>query len=326
MGRHARTIAGLCAVSALIVGAPAAFGQDASVVPAPVFRSGVDVVALGVTVTNRSKDFVSGLSRNDFVVTEDGVPQQVTFFGVDRVPVDLAILLDTSSSMNAAIAVVHEAALELVKELRPGDRGTVVEVKDGLNVRQPLTSDLAELETAVRATRPGGNTALFTGIYVTLETLDQERSPDTIRRQAMVVLSDGIDTASALAFDDVLERARRTGVSIYFVSLAPPARLIRPNHRERYAEAEYVMRQLTQQTGGTMFRPQNALDLVDACSTVARELSAQYTLGYVSSNQDGSSAFRRIAVALVNHPGLTWRNRLGYYARSLLSRNTLSRR
>jgi VWFA-related protein len=321
MRGYTGTVVGLIAISAVVGGAPAAFCQNAATGPAPVetpavFKSGVDVVALGVTVTDRSRQFVSGLSQNDFAVTEDGVPQQVTFFAVDRVPVDLAILLDTSSSMNAAIDVVHQAALGLVKGLRPSDRGTVVEVKDAVRVRQALTSDIGRLEHAVLATKPSGDTSLFTGIYITLSELDRQRRPDTVRRQAMVVLSDGVDTTSPLGFDDVLDRARRSGVTIYFVSLAPPDRLIWPNRREQYAEAGFAMRQLASETGGTAFRPQRVQDLVGACSTIARELSAQYTLGYVSTNQGAREAFRRISVSILNHPDLTWRTRPGYYARS----------
>ncbi len=318
MRSHTSRLTGLLAIFAFMAGAPAAFGQDQPVVPRPAFKSRIEVVALGVTVTDKSKRFVSDLSPADFVVTEDGVPQRLTFFGVDRVPVDLAILLDTSSSMKAEICAVREAALRLVRGLRPGDRGTIVEVKNAVRVLQPLTPDISSVEAAVQATEPGGHTALFTAVYVTLNEFDRQRQSGTIRRQAMVVLSDGYDTASCLSFEDVLERARRSGVTIYFVSLEHPEPLISPEHPQEAAELQYAMRRLTEQTGGSMFHPLRPLDLVDACSTVAKELAAQYTLGYVSTNQTAGDVFRRISVSVLNHPGLTWRSRLGYYARPLL--------
>src|SRR5690606_34668378 len=106
--------AGLCLC---LMAAPAAAGQQASGAPAerrgpgqPDFRTGVDLVSLTVTVTARGRRFVQGLRADDFVVLEDGVPQPVTFFGVESVPLDLALLVDSSSSMRDELEIVRDAA------------------------------------------------------------------------------------------------------------------------------------------------------------------------------------------------------------------------
>src|SRR5262245_31368404 len=117
------------------------------------FRTGVDLVALTVTVTDSANRHVTGLTERDFVVTDDGVPQQVSFFASESVPLDLGIVLDTSGSMGPGLKIVREAACGLVRTLRPGDRGAVIEVKSGARIPQPLTSDLQLVEAAIRATR-----------------------------------------------------------------------------------------------------------------------------------------------------------------------------
>ena len=106
------------------------------------FRSGVDLVALSVVVTDGQDKFVSGLSAADFTVLEDGVPQEVSFFAATAVPMDLALLLDTSASMIDKMSVVHEAATGFVSSAKPGDRVTIVDIKDGVKVLHPLDEDL----------------------------------------------------------------------------------------------------------------------------------------------------------------------------------------
>ncbi len=130
----------------LVVMASTVAAQQPPSDPPTVFRSGANLVPLNVTVTDSNKQFVKGLSAGDFSVFEDGVPQQVQFFEASQVPVDLIILLDTSSSMTDKMDVVHEAAIGFVKTLRPGKRGAIVRFADGLPGAQPLTSNRAALK------------------------------------------------------------------------------------------------------------------------------------------------------------------------------------
>ncbi len=112
--------------------------------------------------------FVTDLSRADFAVFEDGVQQQVSFFESSQVPVDLILMLDTSSSMSDKMAVVHEAAINFLRTLRAGDRGAVISFADQVQVIETLTADRAKLEQAVNSTIPRGGTALNNALYVAL--------------------------------------------------------------------------------------------------------------------------------------------------------------
>src|SRR5262249_12646221 len=132
----------------------------------------------------------------------------------------LILLIDTSSSMADKVDVVHEAAGGFLKTLRPGDRGAVVTFADGVSVLQPLTDNRTLLDDAVRQTGARGQTALYNAVYIALKQFGQvAHGAKDVRRQAIVVLSDGEDTVSLVNLEDVLTVARRMAVNIYAVSL-----------------------------------------------------------------------------------------------------------
>ena len=109
------------------------------------------MVPLTVTVTDATGKHVTGLTGGDFTVFEDGVEQPLSFFASEDVPVDVALVLDTSSSMQADLPLVQTAASGLVRTLRASDRGAVVEVKDSVRIPQPFTTDRAQIEAILRA-------------------------------------------------------------------------------------------------------------------------------------------------------------------------------
>ena len=150
-----------------------------------VFRTGTNIVALNVTVIDPKKQFVSGLTVGDFAVFEDGVQQQVRFFEAREVPVDLMLLIDTSSSMRDKMSVVHDAAIGFLKTMKTGDRGAVVAFNDGVEVLQTLTTDAGALERAVLATAAKGSTSLNNALYVALKEFGQasKREGDLRRRR-----------------------------------------------------------------------------------------------------------------------------------------------
>ena len=283
----------------------------------PIFRSGASMVAVSVTVLDGSKP-VGGLTRTDFEVYEDGVQQQVQFFESHSVPLDVILLLDTSSSMSDKIEVVHDAARGFMKGLRPGDRGAVVTFADSVNVVQDLTSDLAAIETAINKTQAKGATALRTAIYVALKQfgLSAAVSGD-VRRQAIAVLSDGEDTKSVVSFDDVMALARGLGVNIYTIALRsslPTDGVARG--QKQFSRADYGMKMLANETGGQAFFPETVHQLKDVYQSIGGELSAQYSIGYSPSNQRNDGRFRRILVRLISNPALKLRARSGYTADS----------
>jgi len=282
----------------------------------PTFKSASSLVALNVTVTDSASKYVSGLQPADFVIYEDGIKQNVQFFESASVPVDLIVLIDTSSSMSDKLEAVHQAASGFLNSLRPNDRGAVVTFADNVKVAQPLTADRDLLEQAVRKAGAHGQTALYNAVYIALKQFGQLASGSRdVRRQAIVVLSDGEDTASLVSLDDVMGVARKMGVNIYTVSLQStyPAQRVDQSARRAVSDADEAMRTMARETGAQAFFPL-ATDLNHVYSTIAAELAHQYSIGYVPVDSRADGRFRKIIVQITTRPGLHPRTRLGYTA------------
>lgn len=283
-----------------------------------VFRSVANLVPLNVTVTDSNKQFVRGLTAADFAVFEDGVEQQVQFFEATDVPLDLILLIDTSSSMSDKMDVVHEAAIGFLKTLKSVDRGAIVAFADGVDVMQPLTGDRAALEQAVKRTSARGATSLHNALYIALKQFGRAaRQTGDVRRQAIAVLSDGEDTSSLVSFEDVLSVARKSGVSIYPITLQSKytaARAVASGQRRYISESGYSMRTLAEQTGAQAFFPMQIFELKSIYAVIAQELSSQYSLAYAPANTRSDGGFRRIDVRLTTRPDLRLRTRAGYTA------------
>lgn len=302
----------------------AAAQEPTSQKAAPTFKTAIDLVALSVTVVDQQQKYVAGLTSQDFQVFEDGVLQQVSFFSASQTPMDLAILLDTSASMNERLPTAQVAAIGLVRTLHEGDRAAIIDLKDRIDVLQSFTSDTAKLEAAIRGTSAGGGTALYNAIYVALKhfaALAHDRSE--IRRQAIVVLSDGDDTVSVLGFDDILDLARRSGVAIYTVSLKSKYALLREKSgRVSFSQSDFSMKTLAQETGARAFFPADVLDLPKIYATIGEELSNQYALGYAPRFGRPDGEYRRVIVRVLNRPDARPRTRLGYFAAQTASKTS----
>ncbi|MGE5361126.1 MAG: VWA domain-containing protein [Bacteroidales bacterium] len=270
--------------------------QPQAQAPAQSFRSGVDLVSLSVTVTDRANHFVDGLTANDFAVYEDGVKQDITFFNHSNTPVAFALLLDTSASMEEKLKTAQEAAIGFARRVRPQDLEALVDFDTHVQILQPFTNDPALLEQAIRKTTAEGSTSLYNAVYIALQEMKKIRakSASDIRRQALVLMSDGEDTSSLLSFDEVLELAKRAETAIYAIATRSPADEV--VNAKQFNEADFVLRQLTQQTGGRLFFPKRIDDLPAIYAQISDELASQYLLGYSSKNPKRDGAWRRIVV------------------------------
>ena len=288
--------------------------QPQSQSQSPVFKSSSSLVALNVIVTDTNKHYASGLSRDDFEVYEDGVRQQVEFFAAADVPLDLILLIDGSSSMDDKVSFVHKAAGGFIGTMRPEDRAAVISFADGVRVMQPLTTDRALVEKAIEQTGAKGATALHNAIYVALKEFGRPAaSTGEVRRQAIAVLSDGEDTSSLLSFDDVLDMAKRSGVSIYTIGLRGGMGRGAVLDRRYFSQSDFAMKQLATETGAVPFFPEKASDLGSVYAAIATELASQYSLGYVPRNVRGDGKYRRVIVRVANRPELKSRTRTGYF-------------
>jgi len=294
---------------AALVALAAAAGLAAQA-PSQPFRAGVELVSLNVTVMEGTH-YVTDLQEKDFNVFEDGMKQDITFFNKTNLPIALALLLDTSASMDTKLPTAQEAAIGFAKRLRAQDLAEVIDFDNRVTVLQQFTSSPQELETAIRRTSAGGSTALYNAVYIALKDLKKivAKNSDEIRRQAIILLSDGEDTSSLLPFEEVLDLAKRSETAIYTVGL-------RDNDAgggsKTFKEAEYVLRQLAQQTGGRAFFPNQLADLNGIYGQISDELSSQYTVGYTSKNPKRDGAWRRVVVQ-VARPGVAARTKLGYF-------------
>ena len=280
----------------------------------PAFRSTVDLILLNVTVTGAGGRYVSDLSADDFHVLEDGRPQEVAFFSPANVPLSVSLVLDTSSSMDEEMPLAKQAAMDFVAKLRLGDVAEVVSFDSRVEVLQPLTSSRALLESAIQRLRAGGSTALYNAVYIVLKQFEKVKpaTSDEVRRQVIVVLSDGEDTSSLVTFDQLLDTAKRSQTAIYAVGLGLEE--TSPSLRSAVrSDGEFGLRQLAQETGGRLFQPKRPTDLLDVYTQIANELTNQYIVGYLSTNGGADGAWRRVAVR-VNRPNLQARTRTGYYA------------
>jgi len=272
-------------------------------------RSGVELVELNVTVTDGSAKYVSGLTEDDFDVYEDGAKQKLTFFSATQQPISLAILLDTSASMEERMGIAQEAAIGFTRQLHKDDQAEVIDFDSQVRVLSPFTSDGASLEKAIKATTANGSTSLYNAVYIALKDLKKVKAANTaeIRRQAIVLLSDGDDTSSLIEFDQVLDLAKRSETVIYCIGLRQGEIA-----RREFKEAEFVLKQLSNETGGRAYFPTDARELAKIYQSIWDELSSQYTMAYSSGNPKRDGAWRRVQVRLTKQ-GLTARTKLGYY-------------
>jgi Ca-activated chloride channel homolog len=288
---------------------------------AGTFRTAVDLVTLNVAVTDGLNRPVPGLGRSDFQVLEDGVAQDLSFFSATDVPLDVVLLVDSSSSVSPKLPFIEQAAAGFIATLRPIDRASVMSFTTQVRVVQPFTSDRLALRQAVHGLPARGDTALYTALYVALDNFERMRREGaadarSVRRQAIVVLTDGEDTASRVTFDDLLDRARRAGIAIYPIALdgdglRSPA-ITSP--RRFFSTADYALKSLAQETGGRAFFPVRLEELDGLYQAVADELSTQYALGYVPKVERKDGTYRRISVLIASRPDARSRTRMGYYS------------
>lgn len=273
------------------------------------FRAGVDLVSLNVTVSDGGGKYITDLTAEDFNVFEDGVKQEVTFFNRTNLPIALALLLDTSASMDERMGIAQEAAIGFAKQLHPSDQAEVIDFDSQVRILQNFTNDAGALEQAIRQTTANGSTSLYNALYIALKDLKKVKAETTsdIRRQAIVLLSDGDDTSSLIEFEQVLDLAKRSETVIYTIGLRQGE-----IGRREFKEAEFVLKQLSSETGGKAFFPTDARELQKIYQSIWDELSSQYAIAYSSGNPKRDGAWRRIQVRIVK-PGLAARTKQGYY-------------
>jgi Ca-activated chloride channel family protein len=271
---------------------------DPTAEPYAQFTSGVNLVEVYATVTDRQGEPVAGLTAADFQIAEDGAGQAISAFAAGEVPLAIAIGLDRSFSMGKdnRLGVAKSAARTLVGALRPDDQVMVVAIGGDTAIVAPLSSDRAAALSAIDRLDAWGTTPLYDATLAALESIQPARG-----RRALVLLSDGSDRYSDATAADLVDRARRHDVLIYPVAVGsarPP-----------------VFAELAAATGGRSFFVRDPRALITTMTTIARELRLQYLLGYVPSRARSTEASWHAIDVTVGRPDVRVRARDGYVGR-----------
>jgi Ca-activated chloride channel family protein len=262
------------------------------------FASGVSVVEVYASATDRRGEPVTGLTAQDLEVFEDGKAQTVSVFAAGDFPLSVAVALDRSFSMaGPRLAVARSAARVFLGELRREDEAAILAIGSQVETVAELSTDRAAQYEALARIDTFGTTGLYDAVVRAIELTQAAKG-----RRALVLLSDGVDRYSQTSAESALEQARRSDVIVYPIALGP--------------SPSPFFDQLAALTGGRAFHVQDPARLADTLRRVARELRFQYLLGYVppSTTTGGRSEWRRITVR-ARRPDVTVRAREGYLAK-----------
>jgi Ca-activated chloride channel family protein len=276
----------------LALGAAATLvAQQPPIVDGRLFRSGIEVTSITATVTDRDGHLITGLERSAFEVFEDGTRQTITQFTRERVPVGLGVLLDNSDSMFGKRIEDARAAVDrfLFDLLDPSDEFFLMAFNHRPRPLTGWTRAQPDLRRALDGLRPNGGTSIYDAIVDALPLLEVRTRP----RGALLVISDGADTASNISLRELRSSLLHTDAFVYAIAIDPP---------ERWAINTRVnpqaLRELTAETGGRTEIVQSSSQLVEATARIAEELNSQYVLGYTSPRgADGQYHSIRVRVA-----------------------------
>jgi Ca-activated chloride channel family protein len=269
-----------------------------------VIRSDVRLVLLDVSVKDRDGGWVSGLSKDDFRVDENGARQDITVFADNDIPVTVGILVDDSRSMTPKRAEVLSAATTFIEKCNPHDEIFVLNfndtVKRGLPDRMLFSDDMGELREALMRGFPEGRTALNDAVADGLKQLQQGKRD----KKALVLISDGGDNASHHNRGTMLDLVERSLATIYTIGLFDAGDI---------DQDPGILKKLARITGGIAYFPDNAQELSDACTRIAKDIRTRYTVGYSPTASNGGALRRvHVRVSAPGRPGLMARTRLSY--------------
>jgi len=269
------------------------------------FRGSVTTVEIPVTVTDSTNRLITGLTRDDFEVFEDGDPQPITQFSDKRTPVSVGLLLDISDSMRGQPIVDARAALDrFMGELLEGTDEAFVGAFNHLpRILVPWTAPPSRLSGRLDNERPTGGTAIYDAVAATISMFGRRQRT----RAALIVISDGADTASDLSLTQIRGMLQRSDAFVYAVAIDSAT-----EQRVSTRVNPEALREITGPSGGYTEVVRSAADLGPATQRIAEELNSQYTLGYATTRpQDGS--WRTIRVRIRERDYLA-RARRGYFA------------
>ncbi len=313
----------------LVVGLYPAYAQkqkppattDQGVSEDDVVRVSTNLVTVPVSVMDRQGRFIPDLKEGQFQIFEDGIEQHIAYFESAEKPFTVALLLDASESTQFKLKDIQDAALEFIDQLRPDDRVIVAACNKTMTVMAEATSDRHVLTSAIRRVKTGGST----GLYDAIDVIINQRLNRIRGRKAIVLFTDGVDTASQSAtYEGTLRFVQELDALVYPIQfntlddLTTQAKEIGAQmvtaKGERlsvaYARADRYLRQMADNSGGRFYYAGGLKRLREVFTTIAQELREQYSIGYYPQSE-GHHTERRIKVK-VSAPGSVVGARRGY--------------
>jgi VWFA-related protein len=284
----------------------------------PTFRASADVVTVDVSVRDRTR-VVTGLGAGDFVVLDNGVPQQVTDLSYGRLPIDVTVVLDVSFSVTGALLdQLRRAVRDLMRDLRPEDRLKLMLFNMRIARVVDFTTDVSAVDEAIGGAMAGGGSSIWDAVAVALVSA---AAPD--RRQLVVVFTDAADSSSTLAPEALLEVARRSNAAVASV-LPLNARVVQTSSASGGIRTSLLpapatpgaqtLRKLAGETGGTQLRVSTMGSLGATFQRVLEDFRSSYVLHYTPQGVE-RGGFHTLEVGVKGREGLTVRARRGYFWR-----------
>lgn len=302
----------IAAMSLVVAASAAAISQQnpAPLGKIPPYHVNVRLVNVFVNVTDDVGAPVGGLKQSDFSLSEDSVPQKITYFERQtNMPLSLVLAIDTSGSVRKDLDIERHAAYDFMRALlRPVDSIELLDFNSDVREVVPFTSDVRRLNEGLANLSMGPATALYDAVYLASEALAPRHG-----RKVLVLITDGGNTVKGVDYEEALNQAIRSEVMVYSLIDLPIL-----NDAGRDTGGEHALITLSQGTGGKYYYAQ-AGDLTQAFAQISEDLRTQYLIGYYPATRRSASDFRRIQVSL--KPGSAphadediLRYRPGYYA------------
>jgi VWFA-related protein len=319
-----------CLILAVLSGLVSSFGRPANQEPgASSFSVSVNLVKVPVSVFDRQGKMITDLRSDHFRIWEDQAPQTIRSFGVDRNPVSVVLLLDTSESEKKELKKIREAAEGFIEALSSGDRVALITFDDEVNLLQGWTDDLKKARRSLNRMRPGLRTALYDAMYVAAK----EQLEGIEGRKAIILLTDCLNNQSSLDFQDASLTVVQSQAALYVVSKTVMVREQAKNERrvvmltniykrlfgsdenyidEFFKKRETEMADLAEKTGGRCFFPADYDQIKHVYEEVAHELKSKYYLTYISNQNLLPNSYHRISIEYLEPAGKIL-YRKGYY-------------
>ena len=286
-------------------------GEKAESRPQSNIRVDSTLVLIPVTVTDPLNRFVTGLEKENFKLTEDKLPQDITQFSSEDAPLSVGVVFDCSGSMGHKLDKSRQAVAQFFKLSNPDDEFFLVQFNDSASLIQPFTRNLEEIQNKLAFTQSKGRTALLDAVYMAMHEMKKAKNP----RKALLLISDGGDNSSRYSESEIKALVKEADVQVYAIGIYESAG--GRNRTPEETSGPALLTEIAEQTGGRQYQVDNLNELPDVAAKIGVELRNQYILGYSPKNLTRDGKYRKIQVKLVQPHGMPilrpfWKQ--GYYA------------